>query len=315
MNDNLDQKLSRSYDANFLVSDAYKKSMPDMQNGKSETICGANVPIIQVGSSNFKLPLFFEQKGGAVIQLEASISGTVSLKKDSKGINMSRIVRTFYDYKKEVFSPELIEKILLDYKNNLKSSRAWLKIDFSFPMLRESLRSGLSGYQYYNCAFEGLLDEQDQFHKIVHFDYIYSSSCPCSMVLSEHAREVRGVYGIPHSQRSTASIKARIDNEQSISFNELHHLCVTGIPTETQVMVKREDEQAFAELNGANSIFVEDAVRLLYKQFNSESRITDFEIACSHLESLHSHDAVAVVSKGIPNGFKGDFTEYQQLIR
>jgi hypothetical protein len=34
------------------------------------------------------------------------------------------------------------------------------------------------------------------------------------------------------------------------------------VPTETQVMVKREDEQAFAELNAANPIFVEDAARL-----------------------------------------------------
>ena len=31
-------------------------------------------------------------------------------------------------------------------------------------------------------------------------------------------------------------------------------------------MVKREDEQAFAELNGANPIFVEDAARLFCEQ-------------------------------------------------
>ena len=36
---------------------------------------------------------------------------------------------------------------------------------------------------------------------------------------------------------------------------------IGAVPTETQVMVKREDEQAFAELNAANPIFVEDAAR------------------------------------------------------
>ena len=46
-------------------------------------------------------------------------------------------------------------------------------------------------------------------------------------------------------------------------FEDLIDLCAAAMPTETQVMVKREDEQAFAELNGANPIFVEDAVRLL----------------------------------------------------
>jgi GTP cyclohydrolase FolE2 len=34
-------------------------------------------------------------------------------------------------------------------------------------------------------------------------------------------------------------------------------------------MVKREDEQAFAELNAANPIFVEDAARLFAEQWRT----------------------------------------------
>jgi GTP cyclohydrolase I len=63
-------------------------------------------------------------------------------------------------------------------------------------------------------------------------------------------------------------------------------------------MVKREDEQAFAELNGANPIFVEDAVRLLCDSFESDARIGDFRVVASHQESLHSHDAVSILTKG-----------------
>ena len=44
-----------------------------------------------------------------------------------------------------------------------------------------------------------------------------------------------------------------------------------AVPTETQVMVKREDEQAFAELNAANPIFVEDAARLFRRGAGSRS--------------------------------------------
>lgn len=310
-----EQKPTRSYDTNFVVTEDYKASMPDMQNADSAAIRGANVPIIQVGSSNFKLPLHFKTQNGESILLEASVSGTVSLGKDAKGINMSRIVRTFYEYKDQTFTPELLENILTDYKKNISSERAWIKLSFSYPMIRKSLRSGLEGYQYYQCAYEGLLDEKDNFTKILHFDYIYSSSCPCSMELSEHARDSRNIYGIPHSQRSTARIRVNVESNQTVSFEDLHAMCLKGIPTETQVMVKREDEQAFAELNGANAIFVEDAVRLLFQQFEKNNKIQDFEIACSHLESLHSHDAVAVVAKGLNNGFRGDFTDYHQLIR
>ena len=63
-------------------------------------------------------------------------------------------------------------------------------------------------------------------------------------------------------------------------------------------MVKREDEQAFAELNAANPIFVEDAARLFCQQLLADVRIGDFRVISSHQESLHSHDAVSMLTEG-----------------
>ena len=97
----------------------------------------------------------------------------------------------------------------------------------------------------------------------MHFDYVYSSTCPCSLELSEHARESRGQLATPHSQRSVARISAVMEGEEKLWFEDMVALCRRAVATETQVMVKREDEQAFAELNAANPIFVEDAVRAL----------------------------------------------------
>ena len=70
-----------------------------------------------------------------------------------------------------------------------------------------------------------------------------------------------------------------------------------------QTAVKREDEQEFARLNGANQMFCEDAARRLKGALNKTSRYTDFWIRVEHLESLHAHDAVAMVTKGIPGGY------------
>ena len=154
-----------------------------------------------------------------------------------------------------------------------------------------------------------------QLKKYIHFDFIYSSACPCSSELSEHARGKRDVYGIPHSQRSTARVSVEVAEGQHLSLERLQELCLKALQTETQVMVKREDEQAFAEMNGAFTKFVEDAARLLYEQLDDEPKIVDFQVACAHLESLHSHDAVAVISKGVPGGFTGQFDDYTSLIR
>jgi GTP cyclohydrolase I len=73
-------------------------------------------------------------------------------------------------------------------------------------------------------------------------------------------------------------------------------MCAEALKTETQVVVKREDEMAFAELNGSYLKFVEDAARLLYEQLIKDSRVKDFRVICSHQESLHSHDAVSVIT-------------------
>ena len=78
-------------------------------------------------------------------------------------------------------------------------------------------------------------------------------------------------------------------------------MCREVIPTEVLVFCKREDEQAFAELNFANTIFVEDAIRKLHYILNKDQRIHDFKVICSHQESLHGHNATAVITKGIPN--------------
>ncbi len=308
-------KPSVHYDKDFVLTDEYRASMPDMQNEGSRQIFGANVPILKVGISNFRLPLRYITPDSDTHTLETSVTGTVSLEAGHKGINMSRIMRVFYDYESRIFTPDLLEEILREYKKTLRAHRAQIKLDFDYPILQTSLRSGLEGWQYYHCAYEGKIDELNRFRKFIHFDYIYSSACPCSSELSEHARDKRNVYGIPHSQRSTARVSVEVSEKEHLSIEAIQGMCLAALQTETQVMVKREDEQAFAELNGAFTKFVEDAARLLYEQFDVDSRIADFQIACAHLESLHSHDAVAVINKGMPGGFSGHFEDFKSLIR
>jgi GTP cyclohydrolase I len=291
----------RVYDYNVKADRKYISSLPDLQNGPSSLIQGAAVPIQQVGIHNFRLPLTYKKRDGKTINLETSVTGSVSLEAHKKGINMSRIMRSFYDHKDDLFSIDNIKHVLESYKENLKvfDSRIMLKI--SYPIKQKSLRSGLEGYQYYDVVFEGDLTKEGEFKKYIHFDFVYSSACPCSFELSEHAEKYRNRATVPHSQRSVARVSVRFDD--MLWVEDLQELCLAALQTETQVMVKREDEQAFAEKNGAYLKFVEDAVRLLYDKLNSESRIKDFKIVASHNESLHSHNAISVIVKGIQGGF------------
>jgi GTP cyclohydrolase I len=254
--------FNRDYPQDFTVDAAYKDSLPDLQNGPSSLIKGQKRVIQHVGISNFRLPIRYHTRDDGDLTLETSVTGTVSLEAEKKGINMSRIMRSFYNHAERTFSFEVMEAALDAYKSDLDSFDARIQMRFSFPMKIESLRSGLTGYQYYDIALE-LVEQGGSRKKILHLDYVYSSTCPCSLELSEHAREFRNQLATPHSQRSVARISVEVPfGGDCLWFEDLIELARNAVPTETQVMVKREDEQAFAELNAANPIFVEDAARL-----------------------------------------------------
>ena len=294
--------LSRAYPEEFAVTEAYKDSLPDLQNGPASLIVGARQTIQHVGISNFRLPIRYhtrdtDSRAGGDLQLETSVTGTVSLEAEKKGINMSRIMRSFYGHATRAFSFQVIEHALDDYKRDLGSFDARIQMRFSFPVKVDSLRSGLTGWQYYDIALE-LVDTGGVRKRIVHLDFVYSSTCPCSLELSEHARRTRGQLATPHSQRSVARISVEVAGTDCLWFEDLIELARAAVPTETQVMVKREDEQAFAELNAANPIFVEDAARSFCAALLQDPRIGDFRIVASHQESLHSHDAVSVLTEG-----------------
>nr|WP_309502759.1 GTP cyclohydrolase FolE2 [uncultured Roseovarius sp.] len=289
--------LSRNYPEGFIADEAYRATLPDLQNGPTSLIRGARQQLQHVGISNFRLPIRFHTRQGGDLTLETSVTGTVSLEAGKKGINMSRIMRSFYKHAEKTFSFKVIEAALDDYISDLDSLDARIQMRFSYPMKVESLRSGLVGFQYYDFALE-LVEKDGVRRKFMHLDYVYSSTCPCSLELSEHARQRRGQLATPHSQRSVARISVEMACKDCLWFEDLIDIARDAVPTETQVMVKREDEQAFAELNAANPIFVEDAARLFCQRLLSEARIGDFRVVASHQESLHSHDAVSILTQG-----------------
>lgn len=307
-------RIIRAYDDHFKLSPAYKASLPDMMEAVN-AIPGAPVAIQQVGVSGFKLPLRYRARSGRTTHtLETTVTGTVSLEAHLKGINMSRIVRSFYDHADQSVSPDFVSDLLHIYRSEVGALAARLRLDFSYPIKQRALRSGLEGWQYYRAAYLGRIDAAGRVRRFIELDFVYSSACPCSAELSEHARDTRGAYAIPHNQRSKARILVELAPRSRMHIEELRDHVLRALITETQVMVKREDEQAFAELNGAELKFVEDAARLLHRELDADPRIADFQAACAHFESLHSHDAVSVICKGVPGGLAAEFNDFRGLL-
>ncbi|MFC6671949.1 GTP cyclohydrolase, FolE2/MptA family [Marinobacterium aestuariivivens] len=108
-----------------------------------------------------------------------------------------------------------------------------------------------------------------------------------------------GSWATPHSQRSFAKVRVRLAGIDTFPLERLIGIIESALQTPVQTAVKREDEQAFARLNGQNLMFCEDAARRIQAALNG----TDFRIRVEHQESLHAHDAVAMAVKAIPGGY------------
>jgi GTP cyclohydrolase I len=290
--------LKRTYDADFVPSQTYLDSMPDLQNADF-----VGIPIDFVGIQGMHLPLKIREQNGDIQEVMAEVTGTVSLDASNRGINMSRILRSLYKSKDDIFDINKIEEVLRNYQKDLKTFDAHILMNFKYRIWQYSLRSmdeigqPEGGWQYYNITFDCNLDVSGEFKKVMWVDFIYSSACPCSTELSQHAALSRAVFGIPHSQRSVARIG--LDLDDLVWIEDVVDACREALLTETLVFCKREDEQAFAELNGSQPKFVEDAIRLLADKVNEINGVTDYKIICSHQESLHNHNAVAVITKGV----------------
>ena len=287
--------LRRDYPHGFASDEAYRATLPDAQNAPASAIRGARRAIGHVGVANLRVPLRYALPWGEAM-LETAVTATVSLAPELKGINMSRLTRLLDARAGEPVDWAMLGGVLDAYRAEVGGPDARLALRVAVPLRQRALRSGLEGWRHYDAAFEAA-HAAGETRRMLHLDYVYSSTCPCSLALSEHARGARGQLATPHSQRSVARVSVALA-EGSLGVPALVELLRRAVPTEVQAIVKREDEQAFAELNAAHPIFVEDAVRLIAEALEGDARVGDFRVAASHGESLHAHDAVAVLTRG-----------------
>lgn len=304
--------LKREYDRNFKPDKAYLDSMPDLQNGEF-----VGIPIDYVGIAGMKFPLTIKQKGGGSQEVLATVIGSVDLDSQSRGINMSRILRTWGidnpNEIKQLSIDDLIE-VVNEYRKKLGSLSAHISVEFEYriwlPSLRSTNDSGElnGGWQYYPVVFDVDINKYGNVNAVMEVTYTYSSHCPCSTELAQHAAFTRGVAGSPHAQRSFA--KAEIRFGDMVWIEDVIGALRNGVASEVQVFVKREDEQSFGELCAAEgTVFVEDAIRRFSDSLDKVPGVLDYKVSCCHCESLHAHSAIACRTKGIPNSpFKPTFT-------
>lgn len=281
------------------------------------------IEIPRVGINRFRLPIEMTNKYGETRSHDCEASMYVNLDANKNGVSMSRLCTILQsNASTEKLGAKFFKDILRRYRIELADEAdnklvddAYLKIKFNYPVKQKSLKSDNWGWQYYPVELKAIETKENGFEYFITTGYEYSSTCPCSLSMAkQYEREfaegtnTEGVgIGVPHSQRSKMTCTVKVDPEVEFFIEDLILLLKEAIPTETQSLVKRVDEQAFAILNGTHPMFVEHATKSVYKTLNKhEDVILDWIVELEHIESLHSHNAAAVIYKGVKNGLKAD---------
>lgn len=321
--------LDFEYDEQYYPDD---KDLPDPQINPA--IFGSRIRLNKVGVTGVDLPVNFIRRDGSIEKLHAKVSLYGSLDNvNAKGLNLSRFPIIMHEEIANHLSIEGVQNILDRLQEKQDSQDVYCKMRFKYPWTQTALRTrkeldlsdpeydqklfkvveGVSlshekmeGFIFYDCVLEAQ-KHGTEYRFYLTVEYVYSSTCPCSFELSQDAMRRRGKAANGHSQRSIGRITVQFDPSKPVFVEDLVELCRKQVPTEVVVICKRRDEQAFAELNGSNLLFTEDAARLMYEGLDEmfeQGKILDFSIVTEHLESLHPWSATAVVSKGVPGGLK-----------
>jgi len=304
-------------------------SMPDIAN---HTTAQTEGTLDWVGMSNIEMPMMVASKGESERMVSAHIDAFVNLKDaQAKGIHMSRLYLLIDELStSNVLNHQSLVSLLDGFISSHQelSDQAKVQFNFDYHLRRKSLISGKEGWKAYPVILTGNLNKGELTIELT-IDVPYSSTCPCSAALARQLIQkafhdkfaqkselaitdvhdwlgtTEGVVATPHSQRSVAEVKVKLNSGiNDFPITELVDLIEGSLKTPVQAAVKREDEQEFARLNGQNLMFCEDAARRLQHSMNKAKHFDDFWLRINHLESLHAHDAVSVTTKGVEGGYR-----------
>lgn len=288
--------------------------LPDVQ----QTEPSIKIPIQQVGVENVEVPFMLESAFGGFHDMVAKVSMRTNLDSKTRGISMSRLLLTLKPYLRKPLKHFLIQEILSDFRKNLGAFNSFITFKFKLPMVRKSPVSDNIFPIYYDCRFEGqlftirnesLIDPIPDEYLFRFFQGVriqYASYCPCSAELCLQ-REPGGPEMWPHAQRSFADVLVEVIEPNYVWLEDIIGIVESVIKTLPYPVIKRVDEFEIALTAGQNELFVEDAIRAISNGLDHRKDIFDWIVKCTHEESIHTSEAIAINWKGIQGGFDGTY--------
>jgi GTP cyclohydrolase I len=243
------------------------------------------VAIDRVGVTNLRFPIQVRDKAHTSQNTVATVSLTVDLPHHFKGTHMSRFIEVLNEHG-SVIHVDNIKVILQNLQKRLNSKQAHVEFEFPFFIEKHAPITGAVGLMDYSIKFTASASHDDR-DFVVTVIVPVTTLCPCSKAVSRHGA---------HNQRSQVTFAVRFNT--LIWIEDLIHLVESAASSELYSLLKRPDEKAVTERAYEHPVFVEDLVRNIAVMANKDPRIDWYRVEAENYESIHNHNAYAMIEKG-----------------
>jgi GTP cyclohydrolase I len=258
--------------------------MHDVQN----EFDARGIEVDEVGIAGLRYPLLFDDgqlRQHAIGEFEI----TVRLQAERRGTHMSRMVALVHDHL-QVLDPRQMPRVLKAGAHHLDAPAITVTAKTSVSAQVFAPATGAESMAVHDVVIKGALENGDCRVTTSVLTEV-TSLCPCSKKISD--------YGA-HNQRSriTLSVTGGGDSPYPFPVGDIVHLLNSSGSAPVVPLVKRPDERDLTMRAFDHPAFVEDMVRDVSSV--CRSRHLRHRVHVRNLESIHSHDAVALVVHGEP---------------
>ncbi len=261
-----------------------KIELLDIQSNKADIA----IPIERVGVKKVKIPLVVRDKVQGKQHTIAEVDMAVDLPAEFKGTHMSRFIESLEAWREK--NPEGLDyaslKVLLEeVRVKLQAFSSYIKFSFPYFCMTKAPVSEAYAPVSYECAFIGIQNEKNEMQFLLEIKVPVTTVCPCSKAISK---------GGAHGQRTVIDLKVEMKKFNWIE--DFIDLANQSGSAPIYTLVKRKDEKFLTETAYENPHFVEDVVRSLAQKLDKLPDIIFYTIEAESFESIHPHNAFAVVS-------------------
>lgn len=252
-------------------------TIPDIQSQTDER----KINIDKVGVKSLRYPILVEDRQNQVQHTVANLNLYVDLPHHRRGTHMSRFVQVLNNYHQDMIIDQL-DTFLDELKSVMNAEAAYVDICFPYFIQKQAPISKINSLMSYDCCFNASFKED--YELWIGVTVPVTTLCPCSKEISEAGA---------HNQRTHITIKLQYTD--FIWLEELVEIAESVASCEIYPLLKRPDEKYVTERAYSRPRFVEDITREIAQILQNDKRIKRFIIEADSIESIHDHNAYALV--------------------